>query len=144
VVDAIKGKKGLILSQNGSVSSVTAWRRSWESYCNQIERHLNGMQKRWYGKTKEHKLLLQAGKSLPAWKSFNVTPYDLRHSFVAWCRDNGVELNTVVSWMGHADATMVLHIYDEVSASRDKSEAKKLKKIAFGSQNGSQTETDTP
>lgn len=143
VIEAVKGKKGLILGGK-QIATVTAWRRAWESYRNQIERHLNGMQKRWYGHTREHKLLLQEGKSLPAWKSFSVTPYDLRHSFAAWCRDNGAELNTVVSWMGHADATMILHIYDEVSALRNKTEVEKLEKIAFGSQNGSQTETDTP
>jgi integrase len=89
-------------------------------------------------------MLLDAGKPLPPWKSFNVVPYDLRHSFAAWCRDNGVEINTVVGWMGHADATMILKIYDEVSDSRSKSEAEKLIKSAFGSQNGSQNETDHP
>ena len=145
VAAVVKGKHGLILSgPNGGLASVMAWRRSWESYRRKIEEQLNGMQKRWYGKSKAHKMLLDAGKPLPPWKSFNVVPYDLRHSFAAWCRDNGVEINTVVGWMGHADATMILKIYDEVSDSRSKSEAEKLIKSAFGSQNGSQSETDRP
>lgn len=133
VAEAIKGKKGLILSNAGEVASPTAWRRSWESYRNQIERHLNGMQKRWYGRTKEHKAILAEKKSLPPWKSFDVTPYDLRHSFATWCRDQTppVEMHTVVNWMGHKDATMILRIYDEVSAERDRTEADRIKKDVF-------------
>ena len=88
VAEAVKGKKGLILSNSkGNIASPTAWRRSWESYRNAIEHHLNGMQKRWYGRTKEHKALLAEKKPLPPWIPFTVTPYDLRHSFATWCRD---------------------------------------------------------
>lgn len=141
VAAAVKGKRGLILSNAGEIASPTAWRRSWESYRNAIERHLNGMQKRWYGRTKEHKALLKDGKPLPPWIPFTVTPYDLRHSFAAWCRDNGTELNTVVRWMGHSNATMVLHIYDEVSSERSENEAKKLNSQVFHMQNDMQAAT---
>lgn len=123
---AIEGKSGLILSKEGEVSTPRAWKASWRSYRNKIEQELNGMRYRWYGKTNEHKALLAEGKPLPPWKSFTVTPYDLRHSFTAWCRDNGAELNTVVRWMGHTNANMILHIYDEVSSDRSKNEAQKL------------------
>ena len=75
--------------------------------------------------------MLAAGEELPPWKEFTVTPYDLRHSFASWCRDNGVELHTCVEWMGHTDATMILRIYDEVSSHRSKSEAEKLIQTAF-------------
>lgn len=51
---------------------------------------------------------------------------------------NGVELHTMIDWMGHADATMIMKIYDEVSDDRSKIEAKKLLKSAFRSQKGSQ------
>ena len=67
-----------------------------------------------------------------------MVPYDLRHSFCVMCRDNGVELNTCIRWMGHADAKMVLRIYDEVSDARSAREAAKLENRLFGSQNGSQ------
>lgn len=144
VAEAIKGKKGMILSKGKSPATQTMWRSSWRSYCNQIERHINGMQRRWYGKTREHKALLAAEKPLPPWQSFDVTPYDLRHSFASWCRDNGVELHTVVEWMGHADATMVLRVYDEVSDARSQSEAEKLIHRAFGSQDGSQEDSQEP
>ena len=75
---------------------------------------------------------------IPAWISFTVVPYDLRHSFCTMCRDNGVELNTCVRWMGHADAKMILKIYDEVSSDRSKKEAERLEQALFGRQNGRQ------
>jgi hypothetical protein len=40
--------------------------------------------------------------------------------------------------MGHADAKMILKIYDEVSEDRSKIEAEKLEKRLFGMQNGMQ------
>jgi integrase len=96
------------------------------------------MQKRWYGRTREHKAILAAGGKLPPWIPFTVTPYDLRHSFCTACRnlEPPVELHTVIVWMGHADATMILRIYDDVTG-REASEAERLKS-AFRSQNGSQ------
>lgn len=56
------------------------------------------------------------------------------------CRDNNVELNTCIHWMGHKDAKMILKIYDEYTPERGKKEAEKLEKSLFGSQNGSQNE----
>lgn len=131
VAQAVKGRTGLILHTEDGVATVAMWRKAWETYCRRMERHLNGMQRRWYGKTKAHKALLAVGEDLPPWKSFDVTPYDLRHSFASWCRDHGVELHTCVEWMGHTDASMILKIYDEVSSSRSKSEAAKLIQTAF-------------
>ena len=137
VAQALKGKNGLIVSNNGKLITPSIWRNDWRTYTNPIEYHLNGMQHRWYGKTKAHKALLAAGEPLPPWKSFDVTPYDLRHTFVTWCRDNGVELNTCIEWMGHKDATMIIRIYDDPTA-RSKIEAEKLiKKLFKGSEKGS-------
>ena len=49
------------------------------------------------------------------------------------CRDNGVELNTCSTWMGHANPIMILKIYDEVSDDRSAQEAEKLGLKLFGS-----------
>ena len=94
-----------------------------------METAINGVQRRWYGRTREHKALLAAEKDLPPWVSFTVTPYDLRHSFATMCRDAKppIELHTVIAWMGHADAKMILHIYDSVTNERDQQEAERLK-----------------
>ncbi len=124
---ALKGRSGmLIASAAGAPVTVQAWRSVWESYVTEMETAINGCSERWYGKKREHQ-----GKELPPFIRFTVKPYDLRHSFCTWCRDNGVEINTCVHWMGHADAKMILQIYDEFSAERSKSEAEKLKKSLF-------------
>lgn len=144
VQEALKGKKGLLITTaKGKQITSTTWRNAYNSYKSCMETAINGCHKRWYGKTKEHKKILDDGGNLPEWIEFTVVPYDLRHSFCTWGRDLGVELHTMIEWMGHADATMIMKIYDEVSVNRSDSEAKKVLKKAFRSQNGSQEEIKT-
>lgn len=136
---ALKDKHGyLVTSASGGMVTIQAWKSVWESYVSSMETAINGCQERWYGKTKEHKKILAAGETLPEWKKFTVVPYDLRHSFCTMCRDNGVELNTCIKWMGHADAKMILKIYDEVSDDRSAREAEKLNSALFHMQNDMQ------
>ena len=73
--------------------------------------------------------MIAAGQPLPPWVEFTVTPYDLRHSFVTMCRSMRppIELHTVVKWLGHTDATMILQIYDSVTDERDETEGERLK-----------------
>lgn len=143
VEEALDGKTGLLITTaKGKQITSTTWRNAIESYRTCMETAINGMHKRWYGKTKEHKKILAEGGQLPPWIEFTVVPYDLRHSFATWGRDHGVELHTMIEWMGHADATMIMRIYDEVTDNRSKVEAEKLKRTAFGSQNGSQKNKD--
>lgn len=126
---ALKGRTGLLITTtDGKPVTKAAWSNAWRSYRNEMERAINGCQRRWYGKTREHKELLAAGQ-LPPWVSFTVTPYDLRHSFATMCRSMRppIELHTVVQWMGHADATMILQIYDSVTDDRDEMEAARLR-----------------
>jgi len=144
VEEALDGKTGLLITTaKGKQITSTTWRNAIESYRTCMETAINGMHKRWYGKTKEHKKILAEGGQLPPWIEFTVVPYDLRHSFATWGRDHGVELHTMIEWMGHADATMIMRIYDEVTDNRSKIEAEKLKRTAFGSQNGSQKNKDS-
>ena len=128
---ALEGRTGLLISSaNGEPVTRSIWSWAWRSYKINMEREINGIPRRWYGKTKEHKKLLAEGKTLPPWVSFDVTPYDLRHSFCKMCRDMKppIELHTVITWMGHSDATMVLKIYDSVGSDRDAFEADRLRK----------------
>ncbi|MBP5728583.1 MAG: hypothetical protein J6Y48_16040, partial [Clostridia bacterium] len=124
--------------------TIQAWKSAWESYVTCMETAINGCQKRWYGRTREHRAMIDAGGKLPPWRPFTVVPYDLRHSFCCMCRDNGVELNTCIRWMGHADAKMILKIYDEASDNRSQKEAERLKKTLFRSANGSITDKKEP
>lgn len=137
---ALTGKSGyLIQSAKGERVTIQAWKSAWESYVVCMETAINGIQKRWYGRTKEHKKILDDGGKLPPWIEFTVVPYDLRHSFCCMCRDADppVELKTCVRWMGHKDAKMILRIYDEASDNRSEKEAERLKKTLFRSGNGS-------
>ena len=143
--DALTGRKGyLVTSASGKPVTIQAWKSVWESYVVCMETAINGIQKRWYGKTKEHKKIQDEGGTLPPWIEFTVVPYDLRHSFCCMCRDNGVEINTCIRWMGHADEKMVLRIYDEASDDRSEKEAERLKKTLFRSGNGSGENSETP
>ena len=146
VEDALKGKKGLLITTaKGKQITATTWRNAIESYRTCMETAINGMHKRWYGRTKEHKKILEDGGKLPEWIEFTVVPYDLRHSFCTMCRDADppVELHTCIEWMGHADATMIMRIYDEVSDNRSKTEAERLRKTLFHGQNDGQTDEET-
>ena len=139
VAKALSNRNGLLITTaKGKQITSTTWRNAYESYKTCMETEINGCHKRWYGKTKEHKKILSEGGELPPWVEFTVVPYDLRHSFCTWGRDMGVELHTMISWMGHSDASMIMKIYDEVSDNRSENEAKKVLKKAFRSQNGSQ------
>lgn len=132
VRQALQGKKGYLISApDGGVASRTAWTDAWESYCHRIECHMNGMSTQKYTRMKDK----------PPWKRFTVVPYDLRHSFATWCRDHDVELHTCVQWMGHTDAQMILHIYDEVTDTRSKKEAERLEKMLNHMQTDMQTES---
>ena len=125
---ALNGKHGyLVTSAHGERITHTTWNVLWNSYVTHMETAINGVDRRWYGRTKEHTAVLAAGGQLPEWIPFSVVPYDLRHSFCTMCRDNGVELNTCRQWMGHADTKMILKIYDEVTSNRDTAEAERLK-----------------
>ena len=135
---ALAGRKGyLVTNAGGDRVNIQAWKSAWASYVSCMETAINGVQRRWYGKTKAHKAILVAGGKLPPWIQFRVVPYDLRHSFCCMCRDNGVELNTCIRWMGHVDSKMILKIYDEASDLRSAKEAEKLKKSLFRSADGS-------
>ena len=141
---ALSGRKGyLITSAHGEKVTHTTWRVAWNSYKTHMETAINGIDRRWYGKTKEQKKLAEEG-NLPPWVEFDIVPYDLRHSFCTMCRDAGVEMNTARKWMGHADAKMILKVYDSVSEDRSAQERKKIENRLIRGQNGGQTVTEQP
>ena len=130
--DALKGKHGyLVTSAHGERITHTTWRVMWNSYVAHMETAINGVDRRWYGRTKEHKKILADGGTLPPWVSFTVVPYDLRYSYATMLRDMKppIEIHTAISWMGHADSKMILKIYDQVTNARDTSEAERLKAV---------------
>lgn len=120
VRQALQGKTGLVLAAgDGELVTRRAWEKAWRSYRYAMEKHLNGMTAHRYAHLKDK----------PVWKTFTVLPYDLRHSFATWCRDNNVELHTCVEWMGHTDAQMILRVYDSVTDTRAQKEADRLESL---------------
>ena len=135
---ALKGRHGyLITSAHGERVTIQTWKTAWKSYLFCMETAINGVQKRWYGKTREQKKLADEG-TLQAWIEFDIVPYTLRHAFCQMCRDAGVDINTCRRWMGHADAKMILKVYDAVSEDRSQNERQKVENRLFGVQNGVQ------
>ena len=108
-----------------------------------METAINGIEKRWYGKTREQRKLAEEGKLQP-WISFDVVPYTLRHAFCEMCRSAGVELNCCRMWMGHSDSKMILKVYDSVSEDRSENERKKIDFGLFRSRDGSQEDSGSP
>lgn len=145
VQNALNNRKGLLITTaKGKQITATTWRNAMLSYKHCMETAINGISRRWYGRTREHKAILNNGGKLPPYVEFSVVPYDLRHSFCTWGRDHGVELHTMIEWMGHTDAKMIIKIYDEVKDNRSKTEAEKLLKSAFRGENGGEDENKKP
>ena len=142
--EALEGRKGwLIASAHGERVTHTTWRVAWNSYKTYMETSINGIDRRWYGKRKDQLELKEAG-TLPEWISFDIHPYQLRHSYCCWLRDAGVELNTTRKWMGHSDSKMILQVYDSVSEDRSEQERKKVENQLIGVQNGVQNQSKEP
>ena len=140
--DILRNKKGLLISnQKGQTVSKTVFRNQWRSYLNHLSVEVNGCQKRWYGKKKEHKKLIARGEQLPPWREIKFTPHDLRHSYVTMLYDAGVDIKTAVKWVGHADAKMIMEIYAHLTEQREKAaemDARKhVENLLKGSKRGS-------
>lgn len=124
----------LITDRSGNVLSTSAWRSAWKAYINTLEVARNGCRKRWYG-------LRDCDKEdpPPPWKPVTIKPCDLRHSYCCRARDRSVDMHVLQVWMGHSDITMIMRVYDHVSADRIKTEAEKL----TNGQNNGQPDPDT-
>ena len=126
---ALQGRTGLLVqSANGEQITQSSWRVLWDSYIYNMQTAINGIPKRWYGRTKDQQKKKQAGE-LPAWIDFDIVPYTLRHAFCQFLRDSGVEINTARRWLGHADTKMSLKVYDSVSSSREDQQREKVEKM---------------
>lgn len=137
----IEGIDGFIAKskKRNGIMSESAFRSAWASYIHAVECHINGYtQKRWYGNTREDKAIIEAGGELPSWKTFDIRPHDLRHSFCTMLRDAGVDMHLTMEWMGHGDEKMILRIYDHVNKDRRQKAVKSVEKIMLGGQNGGQ------
>lgn len=112
-------RHGLLLSgATTKYATETICTGQFDSFIHSIERKINGTQKRWYGRTKEHQEIVAAGGTLPAWQDVTIRMHDFRHTYCVMLFDAGVDMKTAQKWMGHADATMIMRIYDHLSKIR--------------------------
>lgn len=120
LAEALKDHHGLLChKEDGSTMSLTSFTRKYESYILFLETKLNGCNRRWYGKTKEHKALIKEGKPLPPWHTVNIKCHDFRVTFCTMCYDAGIPIKTLQKWMGHSDATMIMRIYAKLTNERE-------------------------
>ena len=127
--EVMKGRHGLVYGRlvegKWEYATETGFTRAWEAYNNTLCRAANnGLQKRWYGRTQEHKAIIKSGGQLPPYNEIRIRPHDLRHSYCTMLRDAGVDMHVAMEWLGHADEKMILKIYDHtenrIRASVDK------------------------
>ena len=79
--EALKGGTGWFATRRTAASCRSPPSRAkYASYITFLETKLNGIHKRWYGKTNEQKQLLAEGK-LPPWKEINIRCHDFRVEF---------------------------------------------------------------
>lgn len=156
LADELTGLHGQLLAkEDGSLMSQIAWDRAWEAYLRALNVVHNGCQKRWYGKTRDHKAriakyneLIAAGRlieaeqvKLPPWEEIEIRPHDLRHTYCTMLYDGGIDVKTAQKWMGHADPSVTMEIYTHLTAEREKSAVYTLEnalKNQIGCQNGCQ------
>jgi len=127
LANALAGRHGLLMpKKDGSLMTLSSFDRKYESYISFLEYKLNGCYKRWYGKTREHKQLLKEGKPLPPWKDVYIRCHDFRVTFCTMCYEAGVKIKTLQSWMGHADAKMIMEIYAKLTEERERFDSSAL------------------
>lgn len=131
----IPGQGLLVSDHNGNVLSTSAWRAAWRAYINTLEVARNGCRKRWYGKRE-----CDRDNPPPPWKPVTIRPYDLRHAYCCRARSLSVDPHCLQGWLGHSDISLIMKIYDHVSADRIAQEALK---IAADSQKHCQPDPDT-
>ncbi len=140
----LEGKHGLIApSKKGGIMTKCEFECAWSAYLRHAEELINGRYFRYYGIRHDdierkaiHDKLIEEGKTeeakayeLPEWKTFQIRPYDLRHSFCTYCRDCGVDMHVLQQWMGHTDIKMISSVYDHVTNERIESEYEKIRKM---------------
>ena len=67
------------------------------------------------------------GGKLPPWRSINIRCHDFRVDFCTRAYYAGVPIKTLQSWMGHADASLILKVYTKLTEEQEKKDAEKFR-----------------
>jgi integrase len=78
--------------------------------------------------TRLYKSLLKVktgvAKKFPRMSDF--TPHDLRHFFISWCCEKGIDFLIIKEWVGHSDTKLIANTYGHVGNEHRASAVKKL------------------
>lgn len=55
--------------------------------------------------------------------------HDFRHTYTVMLFDAGVDMKTAQTWLGHADATMIMKVYDHLSQKREENAISSVEKL---------------
>ena len=131
----LTGRHGQVLPGNrdGGFVSETQLRQLVTSYNNLLSTMANGgIQRRWWGKTREHKALLAAGGTLPPYREVSIRCHDYRHTFCTMLYEAGIDLKSAQRWMGHADEQMILRVYAHLTDRQEQRATEKLRAYLAG------------
>ena len=131
----LKDRHGMALpgDRDGRYISETQLSELVKSYNNLLSTMANeGLQRRWWGKTRKHKALLASGGTLPPYRDVNIRCHDFRHTYCTMLYEAGIDLKTAQRWMGHADEKMILHIYAHLTDRQEQKNVEKLKAFMAG------------
>lgn len=106
--NALSKLKGYAAKPSGGKNELVtqmAFKRGYSSFITACEEKINGCQKRWMPKGQ-------------TWRTFDVRPHDLRHTFATMLYDAGVDVKTAQLWLGHADPAVTLKIYTHLTQTR--------------------------
>lgn len=131
----LTGRTGMVLpgDREGGYISETQLSELVKSYNNLLSTMANdGIQRRWWGKTRKHKALLASGGTLPPYREVNIRCHDFRHTYCTMLYEAGIDLKTAQRWMGHADEKMILHVYAHLTDRQEQKSVEKLKAFVAG------------
>ncbi len=126
----LKDRHGMALpgEREGGYISETQLTELVTSYNNLLSAMTNGgLQRRWWGRTREHKALIAAGRTLPPYREVRIRCHDFRHTYCTMLYEAGIDLKTAQCWMGHADEKMILRVYAHLTERHEQKGVEQLK-----------------
>lgn len=122
----LSGRKGLVcLSAHGRQLSGSAVSRGLTTFCDVLERILNGEPPFQHGRRTD--LEAKAGKLANADRQvFRFRCHDLRHTFATLLYDGGIDVKAAQYFLGHSNIKMTLDLYTHLSQERERDSRQRL------------------
>ena len=109
----------LVFSREGAPFSKTVTRRFWKKL-------MDDFGKEWACRHEEN---VPDTMAIVSMLPRNITAHMLRHTFITWMYDAGIDIKTAQKWSGHATVSILLDIYTHLSEGKEKESEDKLKRF---------------